>query len=98
MTPPLTPARRAAIDRRRRVLEAGLLACYEIIDGIRKEMAELDAEVRTPTPPEDEHRARLLANGYLPRRGCTALAIGYCSFCGHRHDPPKPRHRPPRPL
>ena len=31
-------------DARRRVLEKGLLACYEIIDMIRKELAELDAE------------------------------------------------------
>lgn len=30
-------------DERRRALERGLLACYEIIDRIRREMAELDA-------------------------------------------------------
>lgn len=30
------------LDARRRVLESGLLACYEIIDRIRKELAELD--------------------------------------------------------
>jgi hypothetical protein len=29
---------------RLRVLEAGLLACYEIIDRIRKEMADLQAQ------------------------------------------------------
>lgn len=29
------------INARRRVLERGLIACYEIIDRIRKELAEL---------------------------------------------------------
>lgn len=33
---------RRARDKRRAVLQAGLLACYEIIDSIRKELAELD--------------------------------------------------------
>ena len=28
---------------RRAVLQAGLIACYEIIDRIRKELAELDS-------------------------------------------------------
>lgn len=30
-------------ESRRRVLQDGLVACYEIIDRIRKELAELDA-------------------------------------------------------
>lgn len=30
-------------DKRRQVLQKGLIACYEIIDKIRKEVAELDA-------------------------------------------------------
>lgn len=33
-------------EKRRAVLRAGLLACYEIIDSIRKELAELDEEDR----------------------------------------------------
>lgn len=31
-----------AIEARRRVLERGLIACYEVIDRIRKELAELE--------------------------------------------------------
>lgn len=31
-------------DDRRRILEKGLVACYEIIDRIRREMAELAAQ------------------------------------------------------
>lgn len=33
-----------ARDDRRRVLERGLIACYEVIEMIRREMADLDAE------------------------------------------------------
>ena len=32
-----------AIDIRRRALERALLACYELIDRFRRELAELDA-------------------------------------------------------
>ncbi len=32
------------VAARRRVLERGLIACYEIIDRIRRELAELDAK------------------------------------------------------
>lgn len=39
--PPVDVAARERSNRRR-VLERGLLACYEIIDQRRKEMAELD--------------------------------------------------------
>jgi hypothetical protein len=35
-----------AREKRRAVLQAGLLACYEIIDRIRKEIAELDEEAK----------------------------------------------------
>lgn len=48
----LTLAQHRALDARRRVLERGLLAAYEIIDGIRQEMAEIDAKLREAgTPP-----------------------------------------------
>lgn len=40
-----------SIEARRRVLERGLIACYEIIDRIRKELAELVEQ--TPTPPKE---------------------------------------------
>jgi hypothetical protein len=36
-----------AREARRRVLEQGLLACYEIIDRIRKELAELQPKEPT---------------------------------------------------
>ena len=42
----MADALRKAREKRRAVLQAGLLACYEIIDSIRKELAELDAEDR----------------------------------------------------
>lgn len=41
-----TLTERRAIDARRRVLQEGLLACYEIIDSIRQELTELDARER----------------------------------------------------
>lgn len=41
-----------AIEARRRVLERGLIACYEIIDRIRKELAELDRR-RAALSPAD---------------------------------------------
>mgnify|MGYP000735795592 CR=1 FL=1 len=34
-----------AIDIRRRALERALLACYELIDRFRRELAELDARL-----------------------------------------------------
>lgn len=40
--PPLDKAKRAR-DERRAVLNKGMLACYEVIDMARKELAELDA-------------------------------------------------------
>lgn len=39
----MTNAARRAREARRKVLNAGLLACYEIIDRIRRELAELAA-------------------------------------------------------
>ena len=45
------------IAARRRVLEHGLLACYEIIDRCRREMAELDA--MQPTRPRIKTPAEL---------------------------------------
>ncbi len=40
--PPLDKAKRER-EQRRIVLHKGMLACYEIIDMARKELAELDA-------------------------------------------------------
>lgn len=37
-----------AIDIRRRALERALLACYELIDRFRRELAELDADKSIP--------------------------------------------------
>lgn len=41
--PPLPALSKRDRHARIRVLQAGLIACYEIIDGIRKELAELEA-------------------------------------------------------
>jgi len=41
-------------DKRRRVLERGLIAGLELIDGIRQEMAQLDAADRANTPAKPE--------------------------------------------
>jgi hypothetical protein len=47
-----------ANEARRRALERGLLARYEIIDRIRRELAELDAaQPRVKTPAEMRHDA-----------------------------------------
>ena len=40
--PPIDKQARAR-EERRRVLHKGMLACYEVIDMARKELAELDA-------------------------------------------------------
>ena len=39
------PPRKQDLMARARVLEQGLLACYEIIDGIRKEQARVNAQL-----------------------------------------------------
>lgn len=45
--PPIDKAKRAR-DQRRAVINNGLLACYQVIDMARKELAELDAaDLRT---------------------------------------------------
>lgn len=50
-TPVNRPAK--ARDDRLRVLEKGLIACYEIIDMIRKEMASLNAASAQPDRSEE---------------------------------------------
>lgn len=42
--------RKAKAERRMQTLERGLLACYEIIDRIRKEMAELSQPAKETQP------------------------------------------------
>lgn len=57
--PPIDKAKRAR-DERRAVLHKGLLACYEIIDMVRKELAELDAQERTaPVRPSQEAKGQM---------------------------------------
>jgi hypothetical protein len=55
---PSAAAKAAARQRaeRRAILERGLLACYEIIDGARKEMAELDAADKAASIRASEER------------------------------------------
>lgn len=48
--PPLDKVRRER-DQRRAVLHKGMLACYEIIDMARKELAELDSADGSGMPP-----------------------------------------------
>lgn len=51
--PPIDKAKRER-EERRKALHRGMLACYEVIDMARKELAELDAQDALGVPPSDE--------------------------------------------
>lgn len=52
---------RKARARRRDVLQKGLMACYERIDSIRQELAELDAADRNGIPMDPQRQRELAA-------------------------------------
>lgn len=57
----MADALRKARARRRDVLQKGLVACYERIDSIRQELAELDAADRNGIPMDPQRQRELAA-------------------------------------